>query len=649
MISFEDLLSHYIIAEAISLRNAKKKMLSKKYSGAYNDRLNEIFGDKNRLISRITIDYSNMDSPLMKKINSLLYHQNYSIDGMSNYIKGIAFKVNDKTMSLDKKNPVKIGKLLQKYEPDGEIEITDRKDGEKTTKRVVGKPLLHEFKNDPMRSSNGEFLLVISRHPYDIAGASTDRSWTSCMDLGLPRINYPKTKQNTGINKKYIPKDIDEGTLVAYVVTMNELYEGPNGDEKVKLQKPLSRILMKPHPSDSGNVYTVGKMYGSQYPEFYDKLKQWVSKNLNNKLTGSEKVYKNRNLYNDGDVPVDFEFNTGNEIADKVVNELLEYSNEKELGNQITFETSSGDYVTNVNLKLVFDFNSSVHVREFEYLNNIYSLSNNIPSKYERLVGNAIFSHLKSRGGGGYNDGSPNITVTSLGDGIEIEIECNVQVRGEEDKYIDDDYIWGNIYYPLEWLKNLNYSYLKRELYKIVKNYDWKAHDDAVTNQINEALELYKNTLDNFPKFYPKGNISFQSLEVISPLRILKWEDSAIKVLHNDLYYTVRAFETLSNHMSMIERPDRSIYRDTRYTETKMDICYEWFKRTFGVDLAEYKNKTEQLWSAKILIDLYRNSKDSGNPIPNETFELLKDVDEEQDKIIRYIRRLIGYKGEIKI
>lgn len=649
MISFEDLLSHYIIAEAISLRNAKKKMLSKKYSGAYNDRLNEIFGDKNRLISRITIDYSNMDSPLMKKINSLLYHQNYSIDGMSNYIKGIAFKVNDKTMSLDKKNPVKIGKLLQKYEPDGEIETTDRKDGEKTTKRVVGKPLLHEFKNDPMRSSNGEFLLVISRHPYDIAGASTDRSWTSCMDLGLPRINYPKTKQNTGINKKYIPKDIDEGTLVAYVVTMNELYEGPNGDEKVKLQKPLSRILMKPHNSDVGSVYTVGTMYGSKYPEFYQKIKEWVSKNLNNRLKGGEKVYKNRNLYNDGDVPVDFEFNTGNEIADKVVNELLEYSNEKELGNQITFETSSGDYVTNVNLKLVFDFNSSVHVREFEYLNNIYSLSDNIPSKYERLVGNAIFSHLKSRGGRGYNDGSPNITVTSLGDGIEIEIECNVQVRGEEDKYIDDDYIWGNIYYPLEWMKNLNYSYLKRELYKIVKNYDWKAHDDAVTNQINEALELYKNTLDNFPKFYPKGNISFQSLEVISPLRILKWEDSAIKVLHNDLYYTVRAFETLSDHMSMIERPDRSIYRDTRYTETKMDICYEWFKRTFGVDLAEYKNKTEQLWSAKILIDLYVNAKDSGKPIPTETFELLKDVDEEQDKIIRYIRRLIGYKGEIKL
>lgn len=29
---FEDLLSHYVLQEAISLKNAKKKLLSKKYS-----------------------------------------------------------------------------------------------------------------------------------------------------------------------------------------------------------------------------------------------------------------------------------------------------------------------------------------------------------------------------------------------------------------------------------------------------------------------------------------------------------------------------------------------------------------------------------------------------------------------------------------
>ena len=653
MHSFEELLSHYVLQEAISLKNAKKKLLSKKYSGAYSDRLDEVFGGKNRIISRINIDYSNLDSPLMKKIDALLDDEGYTVGDMKSYIKGFAYKVTGRDeygfSITDSKNPIKIGKLLQKYEADGQIEVTDRKDGKKTTKWITGKPLLHEFKNDPIRSSNGEFLLVISRHPYDIAGASTDRSWTSCMDLGLPRINYPKTKQNEGINRKYIPKDIEEGTLVAYVVPMDELYEGPNGEGKVKLQKPLSRILMKPHNSDAGKVYTVGTRYGANYPEFYQRVKEWVSKTLNNKLTGKEKVYKNPKLYNDGDTPVDFEFNTGSEIADEVITDLLEYQNEKELGNQITFETSSGDYVTNIKIMIVVDFGEDI-VKPFDYLDGIYSISDQIKSEYEKKVGGAIFSNLKGRYRGGYNDGSPRVTVTSLGDEIEIEVDCNIQVRGEDDKYIDDDYIYDTIMYTMEWLKGFDYKNLKRELYHIVSTYDWKAHDEAVINSINEGLDQYKTLLDNIPRTTPNSISLFKSLEVISPLKVSQWEEIAIKQFHNDLYHTVRAFENVSGLISLLEN-QRSYYfkNDERYTDVKYDIFYEWFKRTFNVDLVDYKNRTEELWRAKILIDLYLNAKESGNPIPIETYELLKDVDEEQDKIIRYIRRLIGYKGEIKI
>lgn len=650
---FEDLLSHHLISEAISLKNAKKKKLSKRYSGAYNERLNEVFGGKNRLISRITIDYSNIDSPLMKRIDALLDDEGYVVDGMESYIKGFAYKVikTDQVgySRIDKKNPVKIGKLLQKYEADGQIEVTDRKDGKKTTKWITGKPLLHEFKNDPIRASNGEFLLVISRHPYDIAGASTDRSWTSCMDLGLPRINYPKTKQNEGINRKYIPKDIEEGTLVAYVVPMDELYEGPNGEAKVKLQKPLSRILLKPHNSDAGPVYTVGTRYGSQYPEFYQRMKEWTSKNLNNKLKGGEKIYKNSKLYNDGDTPVDFEFNTGNEIADQVVNELLSYNNEKEIGNQITFETSSGDYTTTIEMKMVFDFGKEI-VRPFDYLSDIYSVDDRIKSEYEKLIGTSIFQSFRGRGGRSFNDGSPRIDVNSLGDGIEIQVECNVRVRGEDDKYIDDDYVWDAIYYPMEWLKSFDYNQLKRELYKICATYDWKAHDDNMVNSINEALEFYKDVLEAFPKFYSKGNILFQSLEVINPLKLLTWEESNIKEMHNNLYHTVRAFETLASHMYLVEQKQNySFSRDERYTEKKFDIFYGWYKRTFGVDLADYKNNTEELWNIKRIFDLVAKLRATGDPQDKEKSELLLDIREEQDKIISFIRKFIGYMGEVKI
>jgi hypothetical protein len=642
------------MTEAISLRNAKKKRLSKKYSGAYNERLNEVFGGKNRIISRINIDYSNLDSPLMKRIDALLDDEGYVVDGMDSYIKGFAYKVikTDRAgySRIDKKNPVKIGKLLQKFEVDGQIEVTDRKDGKKTTKWITGKPLLHEFKNDPLRSSNGEFLIVISRHPYDISGASTDRSWTSCMDLGLPRINYPKTKQNEGINRKYISKDIEEGTLVAYVVPMDELYKGPNGEEKVKLQKPLSRILMKPHNSDSGKVYTVGTRYGAQYPEFYQKVKEWVSKTLNNKLKGGDRIYKNPKLYNDGDTPVDFEFNTGSEIADQVITDLLEYQNDKELGNQITFETANNGYVTGITMKIVIDFGKDI-VRSFDYLDSIYFYDfKDIPSKYEQLIGTTIFENLKGTKQRRFNDGSPNITVISLGDGVEIEVKCNIQVSHEEDKYIDDDYIWDATYYPMEWLKNFNYKQLKHELYRICSTYDWKAHDEALINSINEALQFYKDILTNYPNWSGGSDKIFSSLKVISPKNVLQQEDSVIKLLHDELYQIVRSFEKLSTFITLPERQaNYSFSSDERYTDTKFEIFYEWFKRTFNVDLVEYKDQTEKLWTAKTLMDMYVNAKESGNPIPIDTYELLKDVDEEQDKIIRYIRRFIGYMGEIKL
>jgi len=650
---FEEILQHYVIEEAISLKNAKKKMLSKKYSGAYNESLDEVFGSKNRIISRINIDYSNLNSPLMRRIDDLLDDEGYTVGDMSSYIKGFAYKTTGRDeygfSITDSKNPVKIGKLLQRYEADGQIEVTDRKDGKKTTKWITGKPLLHEFKNDPIRSSNGEFLVVISRHPYDIAGASTDRSWTSCMDLGLPRINYPKTKQNEGINRKYIPKDIDEGTLVAYVVPMDELYEGPNGEEKVKLQKPLSRILLKPHNSDVGKVYTVGERYGASYPEFYQKVKEWTSKTLNNKLKGGEKIYKNPALYNDGDTPVDFEFNTGNAVADEVMTDLLNHNNEKEVGNQITFETTNNGHVTGITMKIVIEFGKDM-VRSFDYLVDMYSVDNSIKSEYEKRIGTAIFQNLRGRSGRGFNDGSPRITVISLGDGIEIEVECNIQVSHEEDKYIDDDVIWNNTYYPMEWLKNFDYRQLKRELYKICSTYDWKSHDEGVTNSINEALGFYKDVLENFPKFYPKGNISFQSLEVISPLEVLKLDETTIKNAHNFLYHTVRAFETLSNHMSLVERKQNySFDRDDRYVNAKHEIFYEWFKRTFNVDLVNYKDETERLWKITNVFDLVKKLRESGDPLNIEKSELLMDIREEQNKIINYIRRFIGYMGEIKI
>jgi hypothetical protein len=303
------------IMEAISLGDVRKHKLSKKHSGAYDEILDEVFGGKNRIILPFQIDHSNLNNAhmLFLKIDEFLDKHGYSVETIKDYIDGkaIKFKIDsDGKHIYDKKNPVKIGKLLQKYEEDGEIEVTSRKDGVKTTKKVIGKPLLHEFKNDPIRSANGEFLIVISRHPYDVAGSSTDRSWTSCINLGLEGVHYP-TKER-GVNRRYVMNDVSEGTLVAYVVSKDELYKGAGGEDKVKLQRPLSRILIKPHNSDIGKVYTIGNMYGGDYSEFYDVVKKWISENLNAKAAKVNNINAKRNpkLYSDWDKPVGFKLET---------------------------------------------------------------------------------------------------------------------------------------------------------------------------------------------------------------------------------------------------------------------------------------------------------------------------------------------------
>jgi hypothetical protein len=636
---FKDLTINHIVSEAISLKHAKKHGLTKKRSGAYGEVLDEVFNNKNRLIFPFTIDYSNLSvqHPIFKKIDELLDKHGYTIGNMKNYIDGMATKYKyreDGGMILDSKNPVKIGKLLQKYEEDGKIEVTDRKDGKKTTKTVVGKPLLHEFKNDPIRAFNGEFLIVISRHPYDVAGASTDRSWTSCMDLGLPRINYPNTKQNDGINRKYIPKDIEEGTLVAYVVTKDELFKGGGGEDKVKLEKPLSRILIKPHNSDVGKVYSIGKKYGAPYPEFTMKVKEWVSKSLNDKIRLASKipkVYKNPRLYNDGDDPVDFEFNTGNEVADGVINDALNNNNEKELGNQITFETTMGRLSVEFEIHVDIDFEKDI-VKPFDDLTDMYQSSiSRIESKIEKMVATAIFKQLT-----GSQYVGPSITVDSTGEGIEITINFIIQTQGEEDKYVDEDYIWDTLYYGTEWLKNFDYKELKNNLYTIISTYDWNEHENDKNNAITKSLQNYREGLGSMLN----SNVALhllKPLQPITPENLLKTGTENINLYYKNIINARRELTIIQNKIQAFEQTmPMSLRRHENYTRQKHVIFDEWIKK-HAVDLGKFIKFTDSSWSAKILIDLSNQNK-----YDKEDIETLKDIYHEINLMERYIIFLIG-------
>lgn len=168
-------------------------------------------------------------SPTQVKIEQELSKNDYEI---VDYIKGLARKIGVE------KNPVKLGKLLISFK---------RQD------------LVNEFNVDKSREgTKATYMVVISRHPYDIAGMSTDRGWTSCMNL------------KSGSNKRYVPLDIAAGSVVAYVTRTDDL----------DLKNPSGRLLIKPFVDVIGNkVIYFGiedKVYGTDVPGFTEVVRKWV-------------------------------------------------------------------------------------------------------------------------------------------------------------------------------------------------------------------------------------------------------------------------------------------------------------------------------------------------------------------------------------
>ena len=112
----------------------------------------------------------------------------------------------------------KIGKLIAKDTipmPGGDMNALD----------LFTKDPVRLGKNITSSISSNNLWLVISNHAYDIAGMSTNRDWTSCMNV----LN--------GDNKVYVKHDIQYGTLVVYLIDKDD----------TNIQHPYGRILIKPY------------------------------------------------------------------------------------------------------------------------------------------------------------------------------------------------------------------------------------------------------------------------------------------------------------------------------------------------------------------------------------------------------------------
>jgi hypothetical protein len=169
---------------------------------------------------------------------------------IEDYSAGLAIKA-DKS----KKNPVRIGKLLNK-----------------------SPALLEKYAKHKLSlgiSGVSDLVVVISRHPYDIMGMSTDRGWTSCTDLALPSVQYVgkdrvrKRQDGPGVNSRYVITDVAAGNIIAYLVDKTDL----------NIRRPKARVRIITYVNKETNDFVLRAhdvVYGTNSPAFIRVVDKWL-------------------------------------------------------------------------------------------------------------------------------------------------------------------------------------------------------------------------------------------------------------------------------------------------------------------------------------------------------------------------------------
>lgn len=155
--------------------------------------------------------------------------------------------------------PTKIGGLLQKTK--------------------APKELVHGFANDNTRQGNKFTGLTVhtTRSPEGVAGqTSGDQSWAdqSCKNF------------NSGSNRKYLPHEIEHGTVVSYL--------------KDHTGKELARATFQPYTNDAGErVYKKNSHYGIKHAGFMEHNKKTENELSGPKGEGSSIYNIHPKVYND--------------------------------------------------------------------------------------------------------------------------------------------------------------------------------------------------------------------------------------------------------------------------------------------------------------------------------------------------------------
>lgn len=248
-------------AEVISYE--VKENISKEYKTRYKDWFNGKW--------RVYIPMKSVTTePIYQDIEEVLskLHVPYTINGPNGWLTGNAKQKNGTRQQS-------ISKLLQR---ENRLDLKKKFD--------------ERFKGAKEYTIEDDLTVVISRHPKDILEQTEDKEWhnRSCKRL------------SGGVNRHFIPTEINDGCLVAFCMHTADLYNKPKFTPL--LDKAISRILVIPlvneNDEDDTCLHVPEQAYYKKFVVGFRKVvedwvyeKQGFEPDLDEYCLDDERVYDN--------------------------------------------------------------------------------------------------------------------------------------------------------------------------------------------------------------------------------------------------------------------------------------------------------------------------------------------------------------------
>lgn len=222
----------------------KEITTAKKYARKRSPNLTfgPLFKEERTIIDVTIIKKSNIKVP--KVIQDVLKSSDFEV---IDYKEGTVKK-------KDNHNIFRLGKVIQKVEADKELK-------DKALK-CFNERLAGLEKND-----QDDYKIVITHNPVDVAGMSTDKHWTSCMNL----------RESTYCEDPY--REVQYGGMVAYLIKSKDLAKGDI--DKAKARIAIKRFILQKNKF---------KNKRKEYPDFNDYMK-WTHNNMPFVLVPEQKIY----------------------------------------------------------------------------------------------------------------------------------------------------------------------------------------------------------------------------------------------------------------------------------------------------------------------------------------------------------------------